>query len=282
MTAPHRPTARTRADAVRLRPAAADDEEHLYRVYASTREEELAPLGWAEAQREAFLRMQFTAQDRYYRAQFPDASYQVVLAGQRAAGRLYVDRRPDEIRVLDIALLPEHRGGGIGSALLRDLFDEARGRGVPVRLHVERSNPALRLYRRLGFEPIGERIPYLLLEWRPEGPAPLAEDGLEASSLPVGRDRDQEELERAHAVVLQTVDPLGERGARGTAEDDREGRAPRAGGVAGGELAHLDQLQLDGMGVAEAEPEALVEPLRERLRGEGVEVHGATLREDRR
>jgi ribosomal protein S18 acetylase RimI-like enzyme len=268
---------RSEAGAVRLRPVAAGDEEHLYRVYASTREEELAPLGWAEDQREAFLRMQFTAQDRYYRAQFPDADYQVVLAGERAAGRLYVDRRPDEIRVLDIALLPEHRGGGIGSALLRDLFAEARTRGTPVRLHVERSNPALRLYRRLGFEPIGERIPYLLLEWRP----PLAEDGLEPGALGVGRDRHQEDVEGAHAVVLEAVDPLRERGARRTAEDDREGRAPGAGG---GELTHLDQLQLEGMGVAvaEAEAEALVEPLDERLRGEGAEVHGATLREDRR
>jgi ribosomal protein S18 acetylase RimI-like enzyme len=268
---------------VRLRPAAAGDEEHLYRVYASTRQEELAPLGWAEAEREAFLRMQFTAQDRYYRAQFPEASYQVVLAGERPAGRLYVDRRPDEIRVLDIALLPEHRGGGIGSALLRDLFAEARARGVPVRLHVERSNPALRLYTRLGFEPIGERIPYLLMEWRPDGrdAAALAEDRLEPGALTVGRDRHQEQVEGAHAGVLQAVDPLRERDARRPAEDDREGRT-RDAGVHQGQLGHLHQLQIDGLGVAEPDAEALVEPLREGLRREGAQVHGANLREERR
>jgi ribosomal protein S18 acetylase RimI-like enzyme len=155
------------APPISLRPAAPADAELLLGIYASTREEELAPLGWSEAQRDAFLRFQFTAQDRYYRSRFPAAAYDVVLAGGRPAGRLYVDRRADEIRVLDLALLAEHRGAGIGTALLRALQEEAAAADLPLTLHVEQSNPAMRLYRRLGFEPVEERIPYLLLEWRP-------------------------------------------------------------------------------------------------------------------
>jgi ribosomal protein S18 acetylase RimI-like enzyme len=79
-------------------------------------------------------------------------------------GRLYLDRRDDELRIVDIALLTEHRGGGIGNAILTDLIDEASGSGIPVRIHVERNNPALGLYRRLGFREIGDEGVYLHME----------------------------------------------------------------------------------------------------------------------
>ena len=82
------------------------------------------------------------------------------------AGRLYVARWEDEIRVMDIALLPEHRGAGIGTRLLRDLLDEAEASGKKVTVHVELNNPALTLYQRLGFRPVAERGVYLLLETR--------------------------------------------------------------------------------------------------------------------
>jgi ribosomal protein S18 acetylase RimI-like enzyme len=149
---------------VELRPVEPGDDEFLYRVYATTRAEELAVVPWDDAGKEAFLRMQFTAQDGYYHEQMPDASYQVVLVDGLAAGRLYVDRRADEIHVIDIALLPEHRGQGLGTALLRELLDEADAAGKPVSIHVERFNPALRLYERLGFAPVEDQGVYLLLE----------------------------------------------------------------------------------------------------------------------
>jgi ribosomal protein S18 acetylase RimI-like enzyme len=154
--------------AVTLRPCRPDDEAFLYRVYASTREDELAPLDWDQAQKEAFLRMQFTAQHRFYHEQFPDAAYDLVLRDGQPIGRLYVDRRPDEIRILDIALLTEERQAGIGSALLRELLAEAAQARLPVRIHVELYNPALRLYRRLGFVDAGTTGVHLLMEWRGE------------------------------------------------------------------------------------------------------------------
>jgi ribosomal protein S18 acetylase RimI-like enzyme len=133
-------------------------------VYASTRAEELAAVPWEDATKEAFLRMQFSAQDVYYREQMPDASYQVVLVDGERAGRLYVDRREDEIRIVDIAFLPEHRGQGLGTTLLRALLTEADEAGKRVTIHVERFNPARRLYDRLGFVQVKEEGIYLLLE----------------------------------------------------------------------------------------------------------------------
>jgi ribosomal protein S18 acetylase RimI-like enzyme len=158
------------ADAITLRPVGEGDEGFLYQVYASTRHEELAPVPWTEAQKADFLRMQFGAQSRYYAENYPDAAFLVVLRDGRPAGRLYVDRRPDGIRIIDIALLPEHRGAGIGTALLADLLAEGDREGKPVSLRVERFNPALRLYERLGFRRIDDTGVYYLLE-RPAGGA---------------------------------------------------------------------------------------------------------------
>jgi len=147
-----------------LRPITADDSEFLYRVYSSTREEELAPVGWDESEKEVFLRMQFDAQHSFYMNRFQQATYDVVLVDGEPVGRLYVDRRDDEIRIIDIALLAEHRRKGIGSSLLTAIMAEADGAGLPVRIHVERNNPALGLYHRLGFDEIGDQGVYYLLE----------------------------------------------------------------------------------------------------------------------
>lgn len=148
-----------------LRPAGPDDAEFLYRVYASTRYEELAPLRWDHNQVEAFLRMQFRAQDTHYRQHYPDAAFDVILVGGVPAGRLCVDRWPDQIRVVDIALLPEFRGAGVGTLLLSRLQAEAAAAGVRVSIHVEAFNPARRLYQRLGFVKAGGTGVYDLMEW---------------------------------------------------------------------------------------------------------------------
>jgi ribosomal protein S18 acetylase RimI-like enzyme len=159
---------------LRLRPARPEDDAFLRRVYAGTRAEELALVDWTEAQKQAFVAMQFEAQDRHYRAHFGGARFDVIERDGVAVGRLYVDRTAGEIRVLDISLLPEHRGAGIGSALLGALVREAGERGEPITIHVERMNPARRLYERLGFREVGDEGVYLRLEWRPEAQAKTA------------------------------------------------------------------------------------------------------------
>ncbi len=152
---------------VTLRPISPADEAFLYEVYAGTRAEELAVVPWTDEQKAAFLRMQFNAQHRYYQETFPDASFQVLLRDDVPVGRLYVDRRADAVHVIDIALLPPYRRAGIGSALLGRLQAEAAAAGKPVRIHVEKFNPALRLYQRLGFAVVGDQGVYWLMEWTP-------------------------------------------------------------------------------------------------------------------
>jgi ribosomal protein S18 acetylase RimI-like enzyme len=142
----------------------ATDLPFLARVYASTRTEELAPVPWTEAQKIAFLDMQFRAQHAHYQTNYPKALWLVVERGGDAIGRLYLVRWPRELRLIDIAILPEYRGQGIGTAILRDLFADAAGQ--PVTIHVEKNNPAMSLYARLGFRPIGEHGVYDLLERR--------------------------------------------------------------------------------------------------------------------
>jgi ribosomal protein S18 acetylase RimI-like enzyme len=122
---------------------------------------------WDEAQKEAFLRSQFEAQDAWWRENYTDASFDVVLVDGEPAGRLYVHRGVTEIRIVDIALLPEHRGDGIGTRVLHELLDEADSAGKSVTIHVERMNPALRLYERLGFTLAEDKGVYLFLERPP-------------------------------------------------------------------------------------------------------------------
>jgi ribosomal protein S18 acetylase RimI-like enzyme len=152
---------------VTLRPIRDDDRELLYRVYASTREEELAPVPWTAEQKAAFLHMQAEAQHAYYQENYRGADWLVIERFGVPAGRLYVHRRPKEIRLVDISLLPEHRNAGIGSDLLRELIAESNAAGKPLRIHVEKNNPALRLYERLGFLPIVDKGVYHLMERAP-------------------------------------------------------------------------------------------------------------------
>ncbi len=149
------------------RPITPEDEALLYRIYASTREDELALVDWNDEQKAAFLMMQFTAQHRYYQEHYPDAAFEVILLDGHPAGRLYVDRWPDDIRIIDIALLPEYRNAGIGTTLLKEILEEAAQAGKKVSIHVERFNQAMRLYQRLGFTQVGEHGVYYLMEWSP-------------------------------------------------------------------------------------------------------------------
>jgi ribosomal protein S18 acetylase RimI-like enzyme len=148
---------------VSLRPITPEDNPFLARVYASTRQEELAPVPWSEAQKAAFLQMQFDSQAHEYTQNYPGAQFDVILADDLPAGRLYVHRRPQEIRIMDIALLPEYRRLGIGTRLLQNLLVEGRETHRAVSIHVERNNPALNLYQRLGFRLAEDRGVYLFL-----------------------------------------------------------------------------------------------------------------------
>lgn len=149
-----------------LRAEQPDDESFVYQLFAETRFAEIAPLPWTQSQKVAFLHHQFTLQMTHYRTHYSTAAFTIVQLGSHPIGRLYVDRTSPEIRVIDITLAAGYRNLGIGRGLLQALLAEAKATGRIVRLHVERSNPAWRLYQRLDFREIREQGIYLEMEWR--------------------------------------------------------------------------------------------------------------------
>ena len=144
-----------------------EDLEFLYKVYASTRAEEMALTGWNERQIEEFLRMQFSLQHKQYMQNYQNASFDIIFHHQRPVGRLYADRRQNDIRIVDIALLTEFRRQKIGSKIMEELIAEADEKNVTLSLHVEHNNPALGLYQRLGFEKKDDIGVYFLMERPP-------------------------------------------------------------------------------------------------------------------
>jgi GNAT superfamily N-acetyltransferase len=159
--------ARAAAAALRFRRIGEADMKFLLRVYKSTRVEELALVPMSDEAKAAFLHMQFWAQHAHYQKHYPQADWLVIERHGEDIGRLYIERWPTQHRIIDIALLPEYRGTGAGGALLRDLMDEAAAAGKAVSIHVEKMNPAMRLYRRLGFQLEEDKGVYDLMRWTP-------------------------------------------------------------------------------------------------------------------
>lgn len=151
------------APGVTLRLRTAEDMPFLAAVYASTRLEELARTGWPKTQIDTFLASQSAAQEAHYAQHYPGCAFYVIAHEADRCGRLYLDTWPSEVRIVDISLLPAHRGHGIGTKLLEAIIAYATSLGREVSIHVEFENPALRLYDRLGFERIEERGVYYLM-----------------------------------------------------------------------------------------------------------------------
>ncbi len=196
---------------------------------------------WSAEQKAAFLAMQFQAQHAHYQQYYPTADWLVAMRDGADIGRLYVDRWPSEHCVIDIALLPEHRGSGLGGALMRDLLDEAAAAGKAVSIHVEKFNPAMRLYRRLGFLAEEDKGVYDLMRWRArQAPQPSGEDRLIAVAAFERADRHQEDIDHAQRRVPYRIDRLRQPLPLRPREQQRE-RAAGPTAVAG-EL-DLDELQ---------------------------------------
>lgn len=152
--------------AIAYRPMTDADLPFMAALYALTRAAELAPVPWPQEAKDAFLSQQFTAQHSHYRAHYRGAEWLVIEQGRDAIGRLYIEEWPSQFRVIDIALLPAYQKQGIGGAILEDVLVSARAAGKAVSIHVEKSNPARKLYDRLGFAQVEDKGVYDLLEWR--------------------------------------------------------------------------------------------------------------------
>jgi len=154
-----------RLPSISFRPVTPEDHPFLRDLYAAVRAAELAPVPWPEEAKRAFLDEQFDLQHQHYVKNYPGADLLLIENDGQAVGRIYVYRTRNEIRLMDIALVPGARGQGIGSALLHELMDEARATHRHLTLHVEPDNPAQRLYQRLGFRLIENRGVYDFLGW---------------------------------------------------------------------------------------------------------------------
>ena len=156
-----------------LRPEQPEDELFVFQLFAEARVADVAPLPWSQSQKDAFLHQQFALQALHYRTHYPTAIFSIIQLDNVPIGRFYVDRPHHEIRVIDITITLAYQGRGFGHRLLRDLLSEAATAGQAVRLHVERRNPAWRLYHRLGFREINDTGVYLEMEWRITKPEQL-------------------------------------------------------------------------------------------------------------
>lgn len=150
------------------RPVSGTDLPFLLKLYGTTREQELAQFGWTDEQKRQFIKIQFEAQSRQYRDNYPNASFDLILFDNVAIGRLYLEEYQDQIRVIDIALLPQYRCKGIGSRFLRGIKKGATVKKKPVSMHVQQNNPALHLYQQLGFNKVDEYGIYIHMMWQPD------------------------------------------------------------------------------------------------------------------
>ena len=263
-----------------LRPATDDDLVLLREVYASTRAAELSVVEWTDAERNAFLDQQFTAQDRYYREHYVNATFDVVEVDGVPVGRLYAARWPEEIRIIDIALLPAWCGRGLGTQLLHALMEDAAASHRALTIHVEHQNPARSLYQRLGFEPVEDRGVHLFMAWRPPAASGSGDDRLVSHAVLAGPEGHEEQLDRVASRVPEGADLLGdERPVRGVEEQRERDAVARLGPVVHcgvpADLARGEhQAELDG--VAAHRGERVADHRGERLEREVLEhvAHG--------
>lgn len=152
---------------VALRPVTPNDDAFLMRLYGTTRPE-IEQFGWSKAEKQAFISMQFQMQTRSYAMQFPEADINIITFEGQNAGRVIINRTAIAISLTDIAVMPEFRGRGIAMTVIERLQEEAAQIGRDVELSVERMNAnAFRLYRKLGFDLVGEDQVYLAMRWSP-------------------------------------------------------------------------------------------------------------------
>ena len=157
------------AERITLRQVSEADEDFLLMAYSGTRAAEMAMVPWTAEQKDAFIKSQFAAQTHHYAAENPGASHEIICCDGVAAGRLYLDRRPHDLHILDVVILPQFRNAGAGSFVLRRILEEAGSRGQPVTIYVESFNPSLNLFRKLGFQLSSQDGFQCLLRWLPAG-----------------------------------------------------------------------------------------------------------------
>ena len=153
---------------ISFRPIIEKDLPFLLKLYRSTREEELNLAPWTESEKAQFINQQFQAQHQYYQEYYGDAWFDIIVINHQKVGRLYLEVRDDEFRIIDIAILPEFRGKGWGTKILEEIISLANENDKGIGIHVEKNNPAMNLYLRLGFQNVEDKGVYQFMMWNPK------------------------------------------------------------------------------------------------------------------
>ena len=143
------------------------DDSFLRQVYVHSRDREFQYSLWTAEQKSSFLDSQFNLQNHHYKVSNPGAASHIITLGGQNIGRLIVDRTGDDMKIMDLQILPAFRGQGIGTSILKALINEAATSNTSARLHVEHENiEAQKLYYRLGFRQMDTSGPYIEMQWK--------------------------------------------------------------------------------------------------------------------
>ncbi|MBZ5620035.1 MAG: GNAT family N-acetyltransferase [Acidobacteriia bacterium] len=151
-----------------VRPALPQDEQFVYELAWQVMHDQLHAWRWDPNIRHALLDLQVRSKRNAYAAAHPHADYAIIMLDDQPVGHMIIDRSGEFYDLVDISILPKHRGAGIGTRLILALSMEAEMVHKNVRLYVSISNPrAADLYRRLGFRVIQDLETDLLMERTP-------------------------------------------------------------------------------------------------------------------
>lgn len=150
-------------DNVTFRNAASSDEEFLKELFFDVRRNEFEQVGLPIEQIKLLLSMQYAAQKQSYEWNFPNAEHNIIELADHKVGRLIIVRREETIHLVDVSILQNFRGHGLGSFILQKLKSEAEKIFLSV---FKTNNAALKLYRRHEFKVINENEMYFEMEWK--------------------------------------------------------------------------------------------------------------------
>lgn len=157
---------------LKLRPVDSDDEPFLRDLRAQIDSERLGLQFWspeAEQLAQTIMAMQFKAHSAHYekvKSNWDTRDCIIELDG-KPVGRFIVTQDPRIVHLADIAVHRDHRGKGIGQAVINSTKAECVQSKRVLRLHVDPLNPAIQFYSQLGFRVIEQNPTHFLMEWVP-------------------------------------------------------------------------------------------------------------------
>lgn len=149
---------------IHFRQATAEDEAFRYRLFVETSGAEFVAMVGGEG----LLQMQYRAREMSYAMSFPDAKETLIcLSDGRVVGRQLLYLQPGTTRLVDIGLLKQYRGQGVGTMVLGKLLRECEDNGRQMELQVSQLNPAVHLYLKMGFTVVSQDAMYAQMMWQP-------------------------------------------------------------------------------------------------------------------